>query len=100
MKQKLILAVAVTGLSYLILNWYASNRFLGTGAEGLFKIGSCVRDDEFGVIYKITGTVKGKTQAQVVASEKYPSQDQYKIGYVKNMESNENPQKLYAATCP
>jgi hypothetical protein len=70
------------------------------GQEGLFRVGSCVKDDEMGVTYKITGLVKDTTSAEVVLSDKYPSQESYKVGYQRNLRSDENPQKLYPIACP
>lgn len=71
---------------------------VGTHAEGLFKIGSCYKDDEFGVVYRVEGTMKGRTSALILESSKYPSQ--YKVGDKRAWSSSENRQKLYAVVCP
>ncbi len=100
MKRKILIGLLILILIYIAANWFIPRYFVGVGVEGLFKIGSCLRDDEFGVTYRVQGTAKNRTYAEVIISEKYPSQDKYKLGYVELLFSNANPQKLYAIPCP
>lgn len=100
MNKKLLAALAVLIFILIGLNWFVSRRLLGSGVEGLFKIGNCVRDDEFGVTYKVTGAIKGRTGVEIVLSERYPSHTNYKVGTIEQWPSNENSRKLYAVTCP
>lgn len=71
---------------------------VGVDKEGLFKVGGCYRDDEFGLLYRIQRTVKGQTFAVILESNKYPSQ--YKMDEEKHWPSNNNSQKLYPVKCP
>lgn len=73
---------------------------VGINVEGLYKIGACYRNEEFGVTYKITHTTKGKSFANVVASDKYPSQEEYKLGAESHWSSVEPFGKLQPAACP
>jgi hypothetical protein len=73
---------------------------VGINVEGLYKIGECYGNDEFGVTYKVTNTSKGLSFATVVASDKYPSQEDYKMGAETRWSSVEPFGKLQPATCP
>jgi hypothetical protein len=90
------------GLVAILILWIGlvqiQNYLIGRDKEGLFKIGSCYRDDEFGLLYRIKGTVKDQTFALVLESSKYPSQ--YKVNEEKHWPSGSNPQKLYPVNCP
>jgi len=89
-----ILVIIVLWVGAIQLQYY----LLGTGKEGLFKIGACYRDDEMGLLYRIKGAVKGRTFALILESSKYPSQ--YKINEERSWSSSENLQKLYPVNCP
>jgi len=71
----------------------------GVDSEGLFHVGDCYRNDEFGITYKVTGTAKGETFARVQVSDKYPSADDKKVGAETHWASNDNSQKLYPVAC-
>ena len=74
------------------------NQLIGNNKEGLYAIGKCYRDDEFGVTYRVDRTVKGNTFATILESAKYPTQ--YPVKDERHWPSDENPQKLYPVNCP
>jgi hypothetical protein len=74
------------------------NYLISRNKEGLFKIGGCYRDDEFGLLYRIESTVKGQTSASILESTKYPTQ--YKVDERRHWPSNNNLRSLYPVACP
>lgn len=97
---KWILIVLVAAIA--IFATVSKKAVKGTGirANTIFKVGGCIKSDEFGVIYKITGTAKGKTLSKIVSSDKYPSNERYAVGQSRLFSLNENPDKLYPVACP
>lgn len=61
--------------------------------DGLFKDGSCLRDDTIGVVYKTIGSIKGRTTLEIIKSERSPDDDQFKVGHEDFVYANENPKK-------
>ena len=100
MKQKIFIGFLTLISLYLAANWYVSKKLIGNDVEGLYRIDSCVRDEEFGINYKIVGAIKGRTEVKIIKSDKYPDQENYKVGRLEHIPSDENPRKLYAIKCP
>lgn len=102
MSKKSIVLFALMGAILVTILVFAKlgHDVIGYNIEGIYKIGECYKNDEFGVTYKVTSTAKGKSFGSVVASEKYPSQDEYKLGFETHWSSVEPFGKMQPAPCP
>lgn len=99
-KAFILAAVIVTFLVFAFVFVKLIRDAAGVGVEGIYKIGSCYKNDEFGVVYKVASTAKGRSFGHVLVSEKYPSQDTYKVGAVTDWSSNEPLGALQPVDCP
>lgn len=100
-KKGIALATLMAGMLVMLFVFAKLGRdAVGVNIEGIYKIGQCYRNEEFGVTYKVTSTAKGRSFANVVASDKYPSQAEYKPGVETHWASVEPFGKLQPTACP
>lgn len=100
-KKGIALTTLMAGMLVMLFVFAKLGRdAVGINIEGVYKIGQCYRHDEFGVTYKVTNTSKGRSFANIVASEKYPTHDEYKTGAETHWASVEPLGKLQPTACP
>ncbi|MBS1971804.1 MAG: hypothetical protein JSU04_15940 [Bdellovibrionales bacterium] len=102
MSKKGLALTTLMGAMVVMLFVFAQlgRKAVGLNVEGIYKIGECYKNDEFGVTYKVTNTAKGRSFGTVIASEKYPSQEEYKMGAETNWSSVEPFGPMKPVSCP
>ncbi|MNJ92607.1 hypothetical protein D3C87_102800 [compost metagenome] len=102
MKNKILMRSAMILVLVLVLFFVYHKLFQAPieDEKGLYAMGTCLKNIEFGVTYKVQNTVKGQTFAVTVSSEKYPSQEGFRVGTITHWSASELRSDLVSVDCP